>query len=262
MKVGVQFYTLREYCKDLDSFSDTLARIADMGFSSVQISGTCEYEAGWLAEKLKQFGLTCDLTHYNYNRIVTETEKVIEEHKTFGCKYIGIGSLPGLFSKEPNKLPEYVADFIEKAKPAGKKIADAGLMMMYHNHAPEYENKHGGKNYMEILSDAFAPDELGFTLDTYWVKAGGYDPVEEVKRLSGRIPCVHFKDMFIEPDGTSHFTWCGNGILDFSAIGQVLKDAGTEYIFIEQDKTFDCEPDPFKCLEKSKKYLESIGFEC
>ena len=102
---------------------------------------------------------------------------------------------------------------------------------------------------------------MGFTLDTYWVKCGGYDPVEEIKRLSGRLPCVHFKDMAVEADGTKHFTWCGNGILDFSSIGQALKDAGTDYIFIEQDKTFSCEPDPFKCLEKSKKYLASIGFE-
>ena len=84
---------------------------------------------------------------------------------------------------------------------------------------------------------------------------------EEIKRLKGRLPCVHFKDMFVEPDGEQHFTWCGNGILDFAAIGQALKDAGTEYIFIEQDKTFACEPDPFKCLEKSKKHLESLGFE-
>ncbi|MBR2432158.1 MAG: sugar phosphate isomerase/epimerase [Clostridia bacterium] len=261
MKVGVQMYTVRDYCKDLDGFADTLARLADMGFSTVQVSGTCAYEADWLAEQLKKNGLTCNLTHYNYDRIINETEKVIEEHKTFGCKYIGVGSLPGIFSKEQDKIPEFCETFVNKALPAAKQIADAGLLFMYHNHSQEYTNKIDGKTCMEYLSDKFAPNEMGFTLDTYWVKFGGYDPVDEVKRLNGRLPCVHFKDMAVEADGERHFTWCGNGIIDFSSIGQALKDAGTEYIFIEQDKTFDCEPDPFKCLANSKRYLESIGFE-
>ena len=260
MKVGVQMFTLREYCKDLDSFSATLGRISDMGFSSVQVSGTCAYEAEWLAEQLKKYGLTCNLTHYKYDRIIGETEKVIEEHKTFGCKYIGVGSLPGIFSKEQDKIPEFCETFVKDAKPAAQKIADAGLMFMYHNHSQEYTNKINGKTCMEYLSDNFG-DVMGFTLDTYWVKFGGYEPVDEIKRLKGRLPCVHFKDMAVEANGDRHFTWCGNGIIDFASVGQALKDAGTEYIFIEQDKTFDCEPDPFKCLEKSKAYLESIGFE-
>lgn len=261
MKVGAQLYTLRDYCKDLDSFAETLKKVADMGYSTVQVSGTCAYEAEWLRDTLRSVGLTCDLTHYNYDRIVGDTEAVINEHKTFGCKYIGVGALPGVFSPEKDKIPQFCADFVEKAKPAAKKIADAGLYFMYHNHAAEYENTVDGKNCMEYLSDKFTPEEMGFTLDTYWVKAGGSDPVEEIKRLSGRLPCVHFKDMMVEADGTRHFTWCGNGILDFSSIGQALKDAGTEYAFIEQDQTFACEPDPFKCLKNSKKYLESLGFE-
>ncbi len=261
MKVGVQLYTLRDYCKDLKSFSETLGRVADMGYTTVQVSGTCAYEAEWLRDELKKYGLTCNLTHYNYDRIVNDTDAVVNEHKIFGCKYIGVGSLPGIFSKEPDKVPEYFADFVKKAKPAAKRIAELGCYFMYHNHGVEYTNKQGDKNYMQLLSDAFTPEEMGFTLDTYWVKDGGSDPVEEIKRLSGRLPCVHFKDMAVEADGSHHFTWCGNGIIDFASIGQALKDAGTEYAFIEQDQTFSCEPDPFKCLEKSKKYLSALGFE-
>lgn len=261
MKVGVQLYTLRDYCKTLEDFSETLKKVADMGFSTVQVSGTCAFEADWLAEELKKSGLTCDLTHYNYDRIVNDTEKVVAEHKTFGCKYIGVGSMPGIGSKEKDKIPGYYEDFVKKAKPAAQKIAELGCYFMYHNHGVEYTNKQGDKNYMELLSDAFSPAEMGFTLDTYWVKDGGYDPVSEIKRLKGRLPCVHFKDMKVEADGTHHFTWCGNGILDFEAIGDALADAGTEFAFIEQDQTFDCEKEPFKCVENSYNYLKSVGFK-
>ena len=257
MKVGVQMYTLRDYCKDLQSFSETLKRISEMGFSTVQVSGTCAYEAEWLRDRLKENGLTCDLTHYNYDRIVGDTEAVIAEHKTFGCKYIGVGSLPGIFSGEKDKIPQYCADFVAKAKPAAKKIAESGCYFMYHNHAAEYENSIDGKNCMEYLSDNFGSDEMGFTLDTYWVKCGGYDPVEWFKKLSGRIPCVHYKDLVTMPDGTKRFAPVGSGELDFDAIIKTSLDLGVEFAFVEQDNCYG--EDPFMCLKKSYDYLKSMG---
>lgn len=260
MKVGAQLYTVNKYCKDLNSFSETLKKIADMGYTIVQVSGTCDYDGDWLNEELKKNGLTCVLTHIAFDKLVNETEKVISEHKKFNCKYIGTGAMPKLW--ELDKDPQICEDFIKNAKPVAEKIKNAGCYFMYHNHSPEYFCKAAsGKTVMEYLSDTFAPDEMGFTLDTYWVKHGGYEPIDEIKRLKGRLPCVHFKDMK-KPEGEEpRFTFCGDGILDFAAIGDALKDAGTDYILIEQDKTFDDEPDPFKCLEKSKTYLESIGFE-
>lgn len=261
MKVGAQLYNVRDYCKDTESLSETLKRLADMGYRSVQISGTCDCDGDWLNEELKKNGLIAPLTHVSFDKLAEKTDRYIEEHKKFGCKYIGIGAMPGLWDKN-KPINESLSEFVSKAGAVAEKIKDADCYFMYHNHDREYLNKtDDGRTYMEYLSDTFSADIMGFTLDTYWVKHGGYEPVSEIKRLSGRLPCVHFKDMAVEDNGERRFTWCGNGILDFAAIGDALKAAGTEYIFIEQDKTFDDEPDPFKCLEKSKKYLESVGFE-
>lgn len=44
MKIGAQFFTLRDFCKTKEDFSESLKKVADMGYSTVQISGTCEYE--------------------------------------------------------------------------------------------------------------------------------------------------------------------------------------------------------------------------
>ena len=52
MKVGVQLFTVNQHCKDLDSFSETLKKIADIGYTVVQVSGTCDYEGEWLKEQL------------------------------------------------------------------------------------------------------------------------------------------------------------------------------------------------------------------
>ena len=43
---------------------------------------------------------------------------------------------------------------------------------MYHNHNLEFE-KFGGKLVLNTLLESFAPEELGFTLDTFWIQMGG-----------------------------------------------------------------------------------------
>lgn len=34
------------------------------------------------------------VTHIDFNRILFDTEKLIEEHDILGCDYIGLGSMP------------------------------------------------------------------------------------------------------------------------------------------------------------------------
>ena len=53
MVIGAQLYTVREFTKNLNDFEETLKKIADMGCRAIQVSGTCDFEAEWLAEKEK-----------------------------------------------------------------------------------------------------------------------------------------------------------------------------------------------------------------
>ncbi|MBQ3707495.1 MAG: sugar phosphate isomerase/epimerase [Clostridia bacterium] len=255
MKIGAQLYTLRDFCKNLDDFSETLKKVADIGYTTVQVSGTCAYEAEWLRDELKKNGLTCGITHFSYDRILNDTEAVIREHKTFGCSYIGIGGMPG----GPSKYAEFIAE--PKLRPAMDKIAAAGCLFMYHNHSGEYEIVlDDGRPVMFHLSDEFTPAQMGFTLDTYWVKYGGYDVIPEIERLAGRLPVVHFKDMFLTEDGERRMSWVGGGnVLDFEKIVPAFEKAGTKYAYIEQD---NCNgEDPFDCLKKSYDYLRSLGLD-
>ena len=36
MKIGAQFYTIRDYCKNLDDFAESLKKVADIGYTTVQ----------------------------------------------------------------------------------------------------------------------------------------------------------------------------------------------------------------------------------
>ena len=252
MKIGAQLYTAHDLTKTLKGFSETLKRVADIGYTTVQVSGTCAYEPEWLAEELKKTGLTCGITHTPFDRMVSDTDKVIAEHTTFGCNYIGIG---GFFGGVEG-MPKFIAD----ATPVAEKMKAAGKMFMYHNHAWEYENKCAdGRTVMENLSDAFPADLMGFTLDVYWCKFGGYDPVYEIKRLSGRLPCVHLKDMLLE-NGEKKMAWVGGGnTMDFEAICNAFVDAGSKYAYVEQDNCYG--EDPLVCLKRSYDYLHSLGLD-
>lgn len=91
MQIGAQFYTLREQCKTLEDFAESLKRVADIGYRLVQISGVCAYEPEWLREQLRANGLRCVLTHIPPERLEKEPETVAAEHTVFGCDYIGLG---------------------------------------------------------------------------------------------------------------------------------------------------------------------------
>ncbi len=253
MRIGAQFYTIRDFCKDLDGLSESLKKVADIGYEYVQISGTCAYEPEWLAEELKKNGLKCGITHFNYDKIINDTGNTIAAHKTFGCPVIGLGSMPG--------WGKGYEEFVKNVKVPAQKIHEAGLQFSYHNHNFEYLTKmDDGRPLMYHISDDFTPEEVCFTLDTYWVKAGGYDVVSEIKRLAGRIPVVHLKDMLINEKGEQLMEWIGGGnTMDFEKICAAFEEAGTREAYIEQD---NCNGEnPFDCLKKSYDYLTALGLK-
>ena len=259
MKIGAQLYTCTKFCQDLDGLAETLKKVADIGYKTVQLSGVCAYEADWMNEQLKKNGLEAIITHINATEVADKTDAVIEKHKKMGIKYIGIGGLLGLWNPDYNEKPkEYWANFATRFVPAAQKIKNAGCYFMYHNHHYEFMDKDG-----EILHDFlvrnFSPDIMGFTLDLYWVKEAGRDPVTMLNELKGRTPVVHFKDMAIMPDGEHRYASVGSGILDWDSIIKTCLDNGVEYAMVEQDNCYD--EDPFVCLKKSYDFLTSKGLD-
>ncbi len=260
MRIGAQLYTLHNYTKTLDGISECLKRVADMGYETVQISGVCPYDVDWMKEQLERNGLICPLTHTDIGSVASDTDNVIDFHKKLGVKYIGIGGMRGLWSPEYKENPTAVQNsFVEDYVPAAKKIAQAGCYFMYHNHHYEYMPRPDGTLLMDFLLESFAPEEMGFTLDVHWVKAGGHDPVEWLNKLKGRTPCIHYKDLITTEDGKFKYAPVGYGELDFDAIIETSLKNNVEYAFVEQDDCYD--EDPFDCLKKSYDFLVSKGLK-
>lgn len=253
MEIGAQLYTVREHTKTLEDFSRTLEKISAIGYRNVQVSGTCAYEPAWLKAELDRTGLRCVITHTDPGRIAAETDAVAAEHQAFGCTHIGIGSLPGGFDKG---LAGYQT-FADTYRPVGRRLAALGCRLMYHNHNMEFARTGEGREiYLERFLRDFAPEELGFTLDTYWVQAGGGDPVQWLHRMTGRVPCVHLKDMAFA-GGQARMAPVYEGNMNFDGILKACEQAGARYLLVEQDDCYGA--DPFECLAVSYRNLAAKG---
>lgn len=246
MQLGAQMYTVREYTKNLDDFAETLKKIADIGYKTVQVSGTCAYEGEWLNEQLKKNGLKCVLTHYSPDKMIEDTKGTIDLHKSFDCHRIGIGYYD--FAKKG------FDEFKEKFLPVAESFKAEGCKLYYHNHFHEFR-RDGDKLLMDMICEIFPKDLMGITLDTYWVQKAGGDPAWWIEKLNGWLSCVHFKDMDFE----SKMAVVGEGNMNFDRIIVACEKSGTEYALVEQD---DCNGEnPFDCLKRSYNNLRSMGLE-
>lgn len=249
MEIGAQFYTLRDYCKTLDDFAESLKKVADIGYRTVQISATCEFEASWLKEQLDKNGLKCVITHTPPEKLNGDIDAVIKNHVVFDCDCIGLGC----YRYNAENIEADLKTFIDTYKPIAEKISKSGKYFMYHHHDWEF-NKVNGKTILETISETFSPDELGITLDTFWVQAGGGDPAAWLEKFSGRVPCIHLKDFAYG----RKMAVIGEGNINFDRVFEKAESAGTKYMLVEQD---DCNGEnPFDCLARSYEYLKSCGF--
>lgn len=254
MKIGAQLFTLRNSCKTLDDLSLSLRKVADMGYSTVQLSGTCPFDAQWMKDQLSANGLQCVVTHTPKDELTQNIQKVCADHKVFGCGYVGLG----MFSFKNDPLEEQYKEFCDTYRSVAKAIKEQGLLFMYHNHNSEFR-KLGGKTILRKMAEDFAPDEMGFILDTFWIQAGGANPVEYIREFAGRIPCIHLKDFRYDPEIKNCICAIGDGNINFEAVAAAAADSGVEYMLVEQDNCYG--EDPFEAMRRSYEYLKSMGLE-
>lgn len=252
MKIGVQMYTVREFLKTPQEINSSLKRIKELGFDLVQISGLGRCGAGELAAMLKENGIEACGTHSPWDRVSNpaELDNLIEEHKIMGASQIGIGIKPDIY---PDTYEGYT-DFIKKINEICAQTKKAGLGFGYHNHELEFMKFNGVRAIDRLIEEC--PD-LEFTLDVFWVQAGGANPCEYIDKLKNRIRILHLKD-FRVCCRQRQFAEIGQGNLDWSAIFSRCRQYNFPYAVIEQDGDFLA--GPFESLALSRKFLIENGY--
>lgn len=248
-QIAIQLYSLRDFCKTAADYAATLRRVREIGYRGIQISGVGPIPASELRSIAEGEGLAVAATHEPFAAILDEPQKVSDRLAELGTRYTALPYPAGVDFSDAAA----VARMIGRADAAGAVLRAAGCVLTYHNHALELYRLNG-KTILESIYEGTRPENLQGEIDTYWIQAGGGNPVEWVARLRNRLPLLHLKDYGVDAAGKAQYTEIGYGNLDFKAIVREAALSGTEWYIVEQDST---PGDPFESVKMSFDYIKT-----
>jgi sugar phosphate isomerase/epimerase len=254
-RIAAQLYSVRDYCNDAHDLVETLRKVRIIGYKAVQLSSLGPLPPHELARVLSGEGLTCCSTHEDSEELLTDPDAVVERLGVLGC-----ASTAYPWPKDQDfSSVEGVRRLCKALNRTGKLLKKAGITFAYHNHNMEF-HRLNGRTVMEIIMAETDPDAVEIELDTYWVQAGGGDPVDWLARLKGRASLLHLKDFGVDAKGRTMFEELGQGNLDFERIISAAKRAGCRWYIVEQDSDW-ADGDPFESLKMSLTYLKKAFVE-
>lgn len=279
--IGVQLMMVRDKIA-ADGMFDVLARIAELGYTSVEVSQvpTDEANIAALERGREELGVQVAAMSVGLQSGPTNTgdaldadfDKVVENCRRLSCRHLRIGMMPfpAMVSKDA------VVSFAQLAEEAAARLADEGITLSYHNHHVDFA-KHDGETLFDIVRRV--SPSLHFEIDVHWVQRGGRDPVAVLREYAGRTELVHLKDYRVGllPESalgllgsgdfagfmqafTSlvQFAEVGAGTLDFASIIPTAISGGAEHLLVEQDDLYG--RDAYACLADSRAHLRSLGY--
>ena len=252
LPIAVQVYSVREEAER--DFAGTMKKLGEMGYDGVELAGLYGKSAEEIRDSIKAAGLTAISAHVSYDELAGDLEKTLQDYETIGCRYIVIPWL-GEDRRFGAALYEETIKGIPVIAEGCKKH---GMTLLYHNHDFEFAKTPDGTYALDQLYAEVPADVLGAEPDTCWIKVGGPDPSEWLKKYSGRCPLVHVKDFRRKADGVDLLA-LGEGEQDFPTLVKTAKECGAQWLVIEQDD----HPygTPMGDMKKSLDYLRELGKE-
>lgn len=249
-KIAAQLYSVRDYCNDAHDLSETLQRVRLLGYRAVQLQSLGPLPPHELARVLDAEGLVCCSTHEDSEELLTDPEAVVERLNILGCTST---AYPYPADQDFSTV-EGVRRLCKALNRTGKLMRKAGITFAYHNHNLEF-HRLGGRTILQMIMAETDPEAVEIELDTYWVQAGGGDPVDWLGRLKGRVSLLHLKDFGVDPKGRTMFEEIGHGNLAWDRLMPAARHAGCRWYIVEQDSDWE-NGDPFESLKMSLAYLK------
>lgn len=246
-QVAVQLYTLRDHLKTPEDYSESLQKIRDIGYRSIQVSGPRPMPESEIATLCAEKGLIINSSHESSDSILDDPEKVIANLDALGCSHTAYPFPANIDFGSKDSVDQ----LIKKLNAAGEVLASAGKVLTYHNHNHEFR-KIDGEIILERIYRKTNPIFVQAEIDTYWVQLGGCDPVAWCERLNNRLPLLHLKDFQTTAENKPLFAEIGTGVLDFKRIIAAAERSGCKWFIVEQDV---CPGDPFESLQASFEYI-------
>jgi sugar phosphate isomerase/epimerase len=224
MQTALQLYTVRDALQA--DVHGTLEAIGQLGLDGVELAGSF---GGLTPEafkaKLEGLNLRVCGMHVGLDTLETELEAQLELARFFSAPYLVCPWLPETLYASGWDAP------IAKLTAIRQRLEGSGVGLAYHNHRFEFETRHGDGYAL----DAIAGAEINLELDIAWAHAAGVDPAAYLRAHAGHVPLVHVKDVADVADQDWQTVELGRGSVDLNAAITAARDAGAEWLILEQD---------------------------
>ncbi|MEO6314871.1 MAG: sugar phosphate isomerase/epimerase [Chitinophagaceae bacterium] len=259
--LGIQLYTVRdEVAKDLEH---SLSEVSKAGYTMTELYGY-DYKTRQffgrsvkeMAALLKKHQLSTPSGHYNILDMMYDTsynwdswKNLLEDATILGNKYVVIP-----YMDDSHRTADNFKLMAERLNKAGELSKAAGMTTGYHNHWFEFDAMGDTTAYDYLLKNT-EPGLVKFEMDLYWFANAGQDPITWIKKYPGRFPLWHIKDMEAKTAGKPKGQTCevGKGVIDWKSIFKYQKEAGVDYVFVEQEQY--TRP-VFECIKISADYMK------
>ena len=211
-----------------EDFWGTMRRVAEIGYQGIE--GAAQLLQGDVAANLRRFhelGLQVLATSASREKLRDGLDQVLAEAKALQSPRVSVWW-------GPCESRDAVLRDAELYNAAGARLAAEGVKLCYHNHEHEFRTTFDGLCALDVLAEHTDPKAVWFELDIAWITFGGEDPARVLRRMAGRVPAIHVKDLWsLEERG--RFTAVGTGVVKVREAVQAAIETGVEWVVIEQD---------------------------
>lgn len=259
-KISLQMYTMRDHTQTIDDLKETLGKLREIGFTTLQYSIPENFDIREVKKAFDSLGIVNDSVFCPCLKLEEKMSDVLNQCELFNTDYIRIEAIPkGLSSSAAGykMFAHYLNEATADLKKHGKKL-------LYHFHAFEFI-RFGDTTGIEILLSESDPETVQIIPDTHWIHSGGKSVTDFLEKHKDRYDYVHTKDFSIGNMGATwearpiKFAPVGEGNLDWESILSVCKNNNVKSYAIEQDDCYG--RDPFDCVKSSFNYLKAMGVD-
>lgn len=235
-EIGIQLYSLRNQFKT--DVMGSLDIIQSWGITKLEGGGTYGLSTEDFKKALADRNLQVVSVGADYNDLKKDIDKVIENAKTFGAKYVMVAWIPHDANTFSIKETKEATDLFNSA---GEHLAKEGLKLAYHAHGYEWRPYEDGTLFDYMAKNA---KHFSFEMDVYWVQHSGANPLKVLNTYPDKFILMHLKDMAhgVTYNDTGHEdvetnVVLGTGKVDIAGLVKRGKELGIEYMFIEDESS-------------------------
>lgn len=240
MKTGIQLSSLKPLLQTPAQVREAFEKIAARGCRYTQLQWIDPaVPIPEIAGALQAHSVNSVSVQDFYTLVLENLEYYVNLNAATGGIWLTVSRIP-----DRCKSPAGLEHFARELTQLQNRLASLGQRVCLHPVSADFTAV-PGMNAVEYLLETLPWLEL--CLDLFHLEKNCDDMPGFLRRYSGRIPMVHFKDHRagkLVPAGSGQINWAG--------VVEACRDAGVAYGFVEQE-TWD--EDPYDCLHQALNWL-------